>query len=204
MQRCAASSQWLSERISLSRYAHVIVLILVLTVTVHGVLDDENYTLDIYTGAGTIREFWTWLDAIYSGCLLFKSITWSAAGLIQHFSFTSFLSSLSSWMDQHKESSLYNLSHKCVYSSSTFLLVLNFWSFVTVIVVEAHVSERTFFEILTSLRKVPAYWSTYCFFKQEKTFDPTIQYPYRYFGYLMLVFLIWEAVVKKMHVLLMR
>ena len=26
MQRCAASSQWLSERISLSRYAHVILL----------------------------------------------------------------------------------------------------------------------------------------------------------------------------------
>lgn len=27
MQRCAASSQWLNERISLSRYAHVILLV---------------------------------------------------------------------------------------------------------------------------------------------------------------------------------
>lgn len=59
MQRCAASSQWLSERISLSRYAHVTVLISEFAVTVRGVLDDDKYMLDIYTGAGAIREFRT-------------------------------------------------------------------------------------------------------------------------------------------------
>lgn len=57
MQRCAVSSQWLNERISLSRYAHVMFLFL-----------NENPSTDVHlktslnnmpklVGAGTIRKF---------------------------------------------------------------------------------------------------------------------------------------------------
>lgn len=55
MQRCAASSQWLKERISLSRYAHVMFFFL-----------NENLSTDVYfqsninlklIGAGSTGEF---------------------------------------------------------------------------------------------------------------------------------------------------
>lgn len=57
MQRCAVSSQWLNERISLSRYAHVMFLYL-----------NESHSTDVHlkaslknmpkpVGAGTIRKF---------------------------------------------------------------------------------------------------------------------------------------------------
>lgn len=53
MQRCAASSQWLNERISLSRYAHVFLFLICMeTVLVH--LCVCLYKYELFNSAGQV------------------------------------------------------------------------------------------------------------------------------------------------------